>query len=120
IDVAVAMGGGPYVLPRPAVVRVNLNGQLRPWTTAKDVILELLRRLSVKGGIGKAFEYTGPGVATLTVPERATIANMGTELGLTLSVFPSDEQTRDYYRRLGRPEEFRPLAPGPAARYAGA
>jgi aconitate hydratase len=117
IDVAVAMGGGPYVLPRPAVVRVELGGQLRPWSTAKDAILELLRRLSVKGGIGKAFEYVGPGVATLTVPERATIANMGTELGLTGSLFPSDEQTRDYFRRLGREDEWSPLAADPGADY---
>jgi aconitate hydratase len=117
IDVAVAMGGGPYVLPRPAVVRVNLTGQLRPWSTAKDVILELLRRLTVKGGIGKAFEYVGPGVATLTVPERATIANMGTELGLTFSVFPSDEQTRDYFRRLGREGEWSAQAADEGASY---
>ncbi|HEY3080566.1 MAG TPA: aconitate hydratase [Chloroflexota bacterium] len=117
IDVAVAMGGGPYVLPRPAVVRVELTGQLRPWSTAKDAILELLRRLSVKGGIGKAFEYVGPGVATLTVPERATIANMGTELGLTCSLFPSDEQTRDYFRRLGREDEWSPHAADPHADY---
>jgi aconitate hydratase len=117
IDVAVAMGGGPYVLPRPAVVQVELRGQLRPWTTAKDVILELLRRLTVKGGIGKAFDFTGPGVATLTVPERATIANMGTELGLTCSTFPSDEQTRDYFRRLGRLDEWRPLAADEGAAY---
>ncbi|HEV8635454.1 MAG TPA: aconitate hydratase [Chloroflexota bacterium] len=117
IDVAVAMGGGPYVLRRPAVVRVELTGQLRPWSTAKDAILELLRRLTVKGGIGKAFEYVGPGVATLTVPERATIANMGTELGLTCSLFPSDEQTRDYFRRLGREDEWSPHAADPAADY---
>ncbi len=117
IDVAVCLGGGAYVLPRPAVTRVVLTGQLRPWSTAKDVILELLRRYSVKGGIGKAFEYVGPGVATLTVPERATIANMGTELGLTFSVFPSDDQTRDYFRRLGRLDDWRPLAPDPDARY---
>jgi aconitate hydratase len=117
IDVAVAMGGGPYVLPRPGVVRVNLTGRLRPWSTAKDVILELLRRLTVKGGIGKAFEYAGPGVATLTVPERATIANMGTELGLTFSVFPSDEQTRDYFRRLGRLADWRPIEADSDAQY---
>lgn len=117
IDVAVAMGGGPYVLPRPSVVRVNLVGQLRPWSTAKDVILELLRRLTVKGGIGKAFEYAGPGVATLSVPERATIANMGTELGLTCSVFPSDDQTRDYFRRLGRLGDWRPFGADPDAHY---
>ena len=117
IDVAVAMGGGPYVLPRPAVVRVELTGRLRPWSTAKDAILELLRRLTVKGGIGRAFEYVGEGVATLTVPERATIANMGTELGLTGSLFPSDEQTRDYFRRLGRAGEWSPQAADPDADY---
>jgi aconitate hydratase len=110
IDVAVGMGGGAYVLPRPAVVRVQLTGELRPWSTAKDVILELLRRFTVKGGIGKAYEYVGPGVTTLTVPQRATIANMGTELGLTFSVFPSDDQTRNYFRRLGRLDDWRPLA----------
>jgi aconitate hydratase len=117
IDVAVAMGGGPYVLPRPAVVRVELTGRLRPWSTAKDAILELLRRLTVKGGIGRAFEYVGEGVATLTVPERATIANMGTELGLTGSLFPSDEQTRDYFRRLGRADEWSPQEADPDADY---
>jgi aconitate hydratase len=117
IDVAVAMGGGPYVLPRPAVVRVELTGQLRPWSTAKDAILELLRRLTVRGGIGKAFEYVGPGLATLTVPERATIANMGTELGLTCSAFPSDEQTRDYFARLGRADEWSPRGADAGAAY---
>jgi aconitate hydratase len=117
IDVAVGMGGGPYVLPRPSVTRVNLRGRLRPWSTAKDVILELLRRYTVKGGIGRAFEYGGPGVATLTVPERATIANMGTELGLTFSVFPSDDQTADYFRRLGRPSDWVAQAPDDDAHY---
>jgi len=117
IDVWVAMGGGPYVCPRPAVVRVTLTGRLRPWSTAKDVILELLRRMTVSGGIGKAFEYAGPGVDTLTVPERATIANMGTELGATFSMFPSDGQTRDYFRRLGRAADWQPLAPDPDAVY---
>ena len=117
IDVAIAMGGGPYVLKRPSVTRVRLDGRLRPWSTAKDVIMELLRRLSVKGGIGRAFEYVGPGLESLSVPERATIANMGTELGLTLSVFPSDLVTRDYFRRLGRPGEWRPLAADVDARY---
>ena len=118
IDVAIAMGGGPYVVRRPAITRVWLEGRLRPWSTAKDVILELLRRLTVRGGIGRAFEYAGPGLDTLTVPERATIANMGTELGLTFSVFPSDHQTRDYLRRLGREPEWQPLGPDPDATYA--
>ncbi len=116
-DVAVAMGGGPYWLPMPAVVRVWLTGRLGPWVTAKDVILELLRRLTVKGGGGRVFEFAGPGVTTLSVPQRATIANMGAELGLTTSVFPSDEVTRDYFRLLGREADWRPLAADPDADY---
>src|SRR5437588_11897159 len=90
LDVAVAMGGGPYFLPMPRVVRVWLTGALQPWVTAKDVILELLRRLSVNGGTGKIFEYGGPGLASLLAAQRMTIANMGAELGLATSVFPSD------------------------------
>jgi aconitate hydratase len=117
LDVAVAMGGGPYYLTMPQVVQVRLTGALRPWVTAKDVILELLRRLSVRGGSGKIFEYTGPGVATLSLPQRMTIANMGAELTLTTSVFPSDETTRDYFRRLGREADWRPVAPDPDAEY---
>jgi aconitate hydratase len=117
MDVAVAMGGGPYVFARPAVVGVHLTGRLRPWCTAKDVILELLCRLTVNGGVGKAFEFTGPGVATLSLPERITIVNMGTELGHTTSVFPSDEVTRDYFARLGRPGDWRPIGPDPDVRY---
>jgi len=109
LDVACAMGGAPYFFPMPQVVRVVLTGRLRPWVSAKDVILELLRRLTVRGGFGKIFEYAGPGVAGLTVPQRATIANMGAELGLTTSVFPSDEVTRSYLARLGRDGEWRPL-----------
>jgi len=116
-DVAVAMGGGPYWIPMPAVVRVWLEGRLGPWVTAKDVILELLRRLTVKGGGGRVFEFAGPGVTTLSVPQRATIANMGAELGLTTSVFPSDEVTRDYFRLLGREADWRPLAADPDADY---
>ena len=119
IDVAMAMGGGPYVLKRPEVTRVWLEGELPAWSSAKDVILELLRRLSVKGGIGRAFEYAGPALDRLSVPERATIANMGTELGLTFSLFPSDLQTRDYFRRLGRQAEWRPIQADPDAAYAG-
>ncbi|HZS34777.1 MAG TPA: aconitate hydratase [Methylomirabilota bacterium] len=118
LDVACAMGGSPYYFPLPQVVRVVLTGELRPWVAAKDVILELLRRLTVRGGSGKIFEYAGPGVATLTVPQRATIANMGAELGLTTSVFPSDEVTRTYLARLGRAEAWRPLAADPGATYA--
>ena len=106
LDVAAAMGGGPYFLPMPEVVRVWLTGELRPWVTAKDVILELLRRLSVRGGAGKIFEYAGPGVATLSLPQRMTLANMGAELTLTTSVFPSDRVTRDYFRRLHRKDAW--------------
>src|SRR5262245_42352942 len=117
LDVACAMGGAPYFFPMPQVVRVVLTGSLRPWVTAKDVILELLRRLTVRGGFGKIFEYAGPGVAGLTVPQRATIANMGAELGLTTSVFPSDDVTRGYLARLGRDGEWRPLAADADAAY---
>jgi aconitate hydratase len=117
LDVACAMGGSPYYLPLPKVVQVRLTGRLGPWVAAKDVILELLRRLTVRGGFGKIFEYAGPGVTTLTVPQRATIANMGAELGLTTSVFPSDEVTRTYLARLGRDAAWRPLAADPGAVY---
>jgi predicted aconitate hydratase len=117
LDVACAMGGSPYYLPLPRVVQVILTGRLRPWVAAKDVILELLRRLSVRGGFGKIFEYAGPGAATLTVPQRATIANMGAELGLTTSIFPSDDVTQRYLARLGRAGAWRPLAADPGARY---
>jgi aconitate hydratase len=117
LDVACAMGGSPYYFPLPRVVQVVLTGRLRPWVAAKDVILELLRRLTVRGGFGKIFEYAGPGVATLTVPQRATIANMGAELGLTTSVFPSDDVTRAYLGRLGREAAWRPLAADPGAVY---
>ena len=102
LDVAVAMGGGPYYLAMPRIVRVTLTGQLRPWVSAKDVILELLRRYTVRGGSGKIFEYAGPGAAALSLPQRATICNMGAELTLTTSVFPSDQVTREYFRLLGR------------------
>jgi len=117
LDVACAMGGSPYYFPLPRIVRVALTGRLRPWVAAKDVILELLRRLTVRGGFGKIFEYSGPGVATLTVPQRATIANMGAELGLTTSIFPSDDVTRGYLARLGREATWRPLAADPDAAY---
>jgi aconitate hydratase len=117
LDVACAMGGSPYYFPLPRIVRVVLTGRLRPWVAAKDVILELLRRLTVRGGFGKIFEYSGPGVATLTVPQRATIANMGAELGLTTSIFPSDDVTRAYLERLGREATWRPLAADPGAAY---
>jgi aconitate hydratase len=117
LDVAVAMGGGPYFFPMPSIVRVRLTGALGPWVTAKDVILELLRRLTVRGGSGKIFEYGGPGVASLSLPQRMTIANMGAELTLTTSIFPSDEVTRDYFRRLGREADWRPVAADDDAGY---
>ncbi len=117
-DVACAMAGMPFALTAPSVVRVVLTGRLREWVTAKDVILEMLRRLDVKGGVGKVFEYGGPGAAALSVPERATIANMGTELGATSSIFPSDEQTARWLEGQGRPEGLRPLSADADAEYA--
>jgi len=117
LDVAVAMGGGPFYLTMPEVVRVELTGRLKPWVSAKDVILELLRRLTVKGGVGKVFEYTGEGVASLTVPERATITNMGAELGATTSIFPSDEQSRRFLAAQGREDVWVELGPDPDAQY---
>src|SRR5581483_7012173 len=115
LDVAVAMGGGPYYLTMPRITSVWLTGRLRPWVSAKDVIMELLRRLSVRGGSGRIFEYGGPGAESLSLPQRATICNMGAELTLTTSVFPSDEATREYFRLLGREAEWRPLGPDPDA-----
>ncbi len=106
MDVAVAMGGGTYYITCPRVVKINLTGKLRPWVSAKDVILEVLKRLSVKGGVGKVMEYTGDGVKTLSVPERATITNMGAELGATTSIFPSDEITRQFLKAQKREEDF--------------
>ncbi len=117
LDVAVAMGGGPFYVPMPKVLGVHLTGKLQPWVTAKDVILEMLRRLSVKGGVGKIVEYFGPGVATLTAPERGTITNMGAELGATTSVFPSDEQTRRYLRAQDREDDWVQLIADPDAEY---
>ena len=117
LDVAVAMGGGAYYLTCPKVVNVHLTGRLQPCVTAKDIILEVLRRLSVKGGVGKVMEYTGDGVATLTVPERATIANMGAELGATTSVFPSDEVTEAFLRAQDRADDYVPLAADEDAEY---
>jgi aconitate hydratase len=117
LDVAVAMGGGPYYFDTPAVVRVQLTGELRPWSTAKDVILEMLRRKTAKGGFGKVFEYVGPGVQHLNVQQRITICNMGAELGATTSVFPSDAVTRDYMRRIGREKDWREMQPDPDAGY---
>src|SRR5437773_6062089 len=117
LDVAVAMGGAPYFFTVPPVTRVWLTGQLQPWVTAKDVILELLRRLTVRGGTGKIFEYGGPGLKTLLAAQRMTIANMGAELGLTTSVFPSDDVTRSFLTRLGRGEDWRSAAPDQDATY---
>ena len=117
LDVAVAMGGGAYYITCPKVVRVNLTGKLSPWVAAKDVILEVLRRMSVKGGVGKVIEYCGEGVKTLSVPERATITNMGAELGATTSIFPSDEVTREFLTAQGRGEVWTPLAADPDAVY---
>ena len=106
LDVAVAMGGGTFYLKMPRIVGVRLTGKLGPWVSAKDVILELLKRLDVKGGVGKVFEYFGEGVATLSVPERATITNMGAELGATTSIFPSDEVTKKYLEDQERPGQW--------------
>ncbi|MEE8347307.1 MAG: aconitate hydratase [Dehalococcoidia bacterium] len=117
LDVAVAMGGGPYYMPMPKIVGVQLTGTLQPWVAAKDIIFELLRRLSVKGGVGKVFEYFGEGVASLSVPERGTITNMGAELGATTSVFPSDERTREYFRAQKREATWQPIGPDPDPEY---
>ena len=117
MDVAVAMGGGAYYITMPKMFKVNLTGKLRPFVTAKDVSLEILRILSVKGGVGAIIEWGGEGVKTLSVPERATITNMGTELGATTSIFPSDEVTRDFLRAEGREADWTPLASDPDAGY---
>ena len=117
LDVAVAMGGGPYYITMPKMVRVNLTGRLRPFVAAKDVILEVLRLLSVKGGVGKIIEYGGDGVKTLSVPERATITNMGAELGASTSIFPSDESTRAFMKAQGREADWVALAPDSDAEY---
>ncbi len=110
LDVAVAMGGGAYYITCPKVVKVELKGKLSPWVAAKDVILEVLRRMSVKGGVGKVIEYCGEGVKTLSVPERATITNMGAELGATTSIFPSDEITREFLKAQQREEVWTELS----------
>lgn len=110
LDVAVAMGGGTYYIPMPKMVRINLTGKLSPWVAAKDIILEVLRIMSVKGGLGKIVEYAGEGVKTLSVPERATITNMGAELGATTSIFPSDEITREFLKAQNREKDFTPLS----------
>ncbi len=117
LDVAVAMGGGPYYISMPKMVRVNLTGRLSPWVAAKDVILEVLRILSVKGGVGKIVEYGGEGVKSLSVPERATITNMGAELGASTSIFPSDEITREFMRAQGREADWVAVGPDDDAVY---
>src|ERR671925_1017273 len=117
LDVAVAMAGSPYVLRMPKVLGVEIVGSLPVGVTAKDIIFEILQRLTVKGGIGRILEYYGPGVASLEVPERGTIANMGAELGATTSVFPSDRRTRAYLKRQGREAAFSAQQPDPGATY---
>ena len=117
LSVALEMAGEPYCIPMPKVVRVFLTGALTGWASAKDVILELLRRRTVKGGVGRVFEYAGPGVATLSVPERATIANMGAELGATGTLFPSDGVTRAFLKAMGREADWRELGPDADAAY---
>ncbi len=110
LDVAVAMGGGAYFITMPKMYKVNLTGKLKPYVTAKDISLEILRILSVKGGVGAIIEWGGEGIKNLTVPERATITNMGTELGATTSIFPSDEVTREFLKAEGREQDYIPLS----------
>jgi aconitate hydratase len=117
LSVALSMAGEAYMIAMPKVVRVNLTGALTGWATAKDVILHLLGLMTVKGGVGKVIEYAGPGVATLSVPERAVITNMGAELGATTSIFPSDAATKAFLTSMGRPEDFVPLAADADATY---
>ena len=117
LDVAVAMGGGAYFITMPKMYKVNLIGKLRPYVTAKDISLEILRILSVKGGVGAIIEWGGEGIKNLTVPERATITNMGTELGATTSIFPSDEVTREFLKAEGREQDYIPLSSDPDAVY---
>ncbi|MBN1896083.1 aconitate hydratase [bacterium] len=117
LDVALAMAGRPFHLNMPAVVNVRLTGKLNRFVSAKDIILEILRRLTVKGGVGKILEYSGEGVKSLDVPERATITNMGAELGATSSLFPSDAKTLQFLKAQGRPEAYQPLSADPGAAY---
>jgi aconitate hydratase len=117
LDVAVAMGGGLFYLTAPKVYKVNLTGELKPWITAKDVVLKMLETLSTKGNVGVMLEYGGPGVDTLTVPERATITNMGAEMGVTTSVFPSDEETRRFLKAEGREKDWKELRADKDAAY---
>ncbi|RKJ40932.1 aconitate hydratase [Acutalibacter sp. 1XD8-33] len=117
MDVAVAMGGGEYHINMPSMTKVNLTGKLSPWVSAKDVILAVLEKMSVKGGVGKIIEYGGEGIKTLSVPERATITNMGAELGATTSLFPSDEITREFLEAQGRGDQWVELSSDPDASY---
>ena len=118
LDIAVAMGGGPYYVEMPEVVNVHLEGELPEWATAKDIALHLLGELTVKGGVGKIFEYTGPGAENLSIPERTTITNLGTELGATSSIFATDEKTKDWLARQDREHEYVDLQPDEDAEYA--
>ena len=117
LDVALAMAGSPYYITTPKVCKINLVGKLKPMVTAKDIILEVLRRLTVKGGVSKVFEYGGEGVKYLSVPQRATITNMGAELGATTSIFPSDEKTLEYFKAQGREEDYVEFKPDEDAFY---
>ncbi|MEY7999131.1 aconitate hydratase [Clostridium sp. Mt-5] len=117
LDVAVAMGGKEYYINMPRVFKVNLKGRLNSWVSAKDIILEMLKRLTVKGGVGRIFEYTGEGVKTLSVPERATITNMGAELGATTSIFPSDDVVHEFLKAQGREKDFSYIQPDEDALY---
>ncbi len=110
LDVAVAMGGGPFYITCPRVYKINLTGKLQPWVSAKDVVMKMLEIFSVKGNVGVIMEYAGPGVATLSVPERATITNMGAEMGVTTSLFPSDEETRRFLKAQGREGDWTSMA----------
>ena len=117
LDVAVAMGGGPFFLPCPKVVKANLVGRLGPWVTAKDVVLKMLEEFTTQGNVGVVIEYDGPGVATLSVPERATITNMGAEMGVTTSIFPSDDVTRKFLEAQERGQQWKALSADPGAQY---
>lgn len=117
LDVALAMAGFPFAFPKPEIVKIELKGRLQHMVSAKDIVLEILKRLSVKGGVGRIFEYCGEGLSCLTIPQRGTIANMGAELGATTSVFPSDQETRRFLKAQGRVSDWSPLAADPDACY---
>ena len=117
MDVATAMTGVPMRLKMPRVVKVNLTGELKPGCNTKEIILEMLRRVTIKGGLGNVYEYVGPGVAKLEVPARATISNMGAELGATTSIFPADEQVHKFLKAQGREEAYVELLPDEDAEY---